>query len=87
MFIFPNTTIHDTDVLVHNILIMLEKKIIPKINLIIVYPCTKICKTYYTISQEVHGAQTLLIYKLVVHYNTLIYSQIFSWIFRNPGTA
>ena len=36
IFIFPNSTIHDTDVLVRNILIILEKRCIPKINLMIV---------------------------------------------------
>ena len=50
MFISPNTTTHDADVLVHNIFIMLEKRSIPKINLMILYPCIKTRKTDYTIS-------------------------------------
>ena len=44
---FSNTAIHHTDVLLHNILIMLEKSSLPKT----VHPCTQMRKTDYTIFQ------------------------------------
>ena len=44
MFIFPNTTIHDTDVIIHNIPIVLKKDYTKDKSL-----CIKIRKTLYNV--------------------------------------
>ena len=49
MFIFSNTTIQDSDVLINNILIMLQKKVYMKVIIIMmVCPCTKLENTFIT---------------------------------------
>ena len=58
-----NTTIHDSNVLVNNILIMLETRI-HEGDIMIVCPCTKYENTYYSVHmfQYVYATQTLVIY-------------------------